>query len=58
MDDGTGFFFLGLLTGAVLFGWLVHAATTSEWERAMISRGFAQYCPKDGELAFKGECDK
>lgn len=29
----------------------------SYWEAEAIERGYALYCPLDGEFAWKGECD-
>jgi hypothetical protein len=39
----------------ITFGFVV---TEVVWRTDMIERGYAEYCPKDGNFAFLGECDK
>ena len=42
---------MALLT-YVIWSW----ATEPDWQREAISRGFATYCPSNGEFAWRGEC--
>lgn len=41
------------LLGYVVWDW----TTTPDWQREAIQRGFALYCPGNGEFAWKGECE-
>jgi hypothetical protein len=54
MEDFSFGFIFGLVFGLGLGVFFVD----SSWERDMIGRGYAEYCPKSGEFAFIGECDK
>ncbi len=56
-DFGFGFS-LGVLLGAAFAGFMIWADLTQRWERDLIMRGHAIYCPHDGAFAFVGECDK
>ena len=52
-------FTVGLFVGMFLM--IAIAVTTGSinretWERAAIQRGYASYCPSDGEWAWQGEC--
>lgn len=57
MDNHGICFTFGMLFGAVFAGILTYAVLTSHYESGIIDRGYGLYCPKDGEFAFKGECD-
>lgn len=37
---------------------LLLTADRNGWRAEAIERGYAQYCPDDGQWAWKGECDK
>ncbi len=51
---GAGFFF-GLLFVGLFMGGIIYL-NEGRWESAAIERGYATYCPMDGEWAWKGEC--
>lgn len=45
--------------GAALLIYVVWSwATEPDWQHEAISRGFALYCPGDGEFAWIGECSE
>ncbi len=46
---------LGFVLGLILFGVAAANSIEANWRDAM-SRGYAEYCPKDGRFAWKGEC--
>lgn len=50
--------FFGLLIGIIGATLLDHSLLTESWEKDLIERGYAIYCPVDGVFAFKGECGK
>lgn len=37
---------------------LVFGDHPAQFKAAAIERGYAEYCPTDGEWAWKGECDE
>jgi len=43
-------FLLGMIIGSLLEG--------GEYKAQAIERGYALYCPADGDWAWVGECDK
>ena len=48
------------IAGTILCGLSIiwgSAAASHHYEAQAIERGYALYCPKDGEFAWKGECD-
>lgn len=47
-----------VIVGACLFVGLVMGAmsTSDMYEEQAIERGYALYCPADGNFAWKGEC--
>jgi hypothetical protein len=56
MDDGSGIgaiFILGLFIGAIV----CYFITSYEFEKQAISRGYALYCPTNGDFAWNGECE-
>ncbi len=57
MDEG-GAFFVGCIVGAVVATIFTAGILTQDWHVDLINRGYAIYCPDDGEFAYKGECDK
>lgn len=44
---------LGLIAGFILGLF----PTVAGWKQETVNRGYAQYCPMDGQWAWKGECD-
>jgi len=46
-----------VFAGVVIGVLLTLLATTFVWHIRLIERGHAEYCPKNGEWAFKGECE-
>lgn len=48
----------GLAFGLVTMLFAGVSVSDSNWHRELIERGLAQYCPVDGEWAWKGECKK
>ncbi len=49
----------GIILGAVLFFLFFTIPFTTlnySWQGKAIERGYALYCPNDGEFAWKGEC--
>lgn len=48
-------FFLGTLAGLGL-SMIIAVSIDLRYQEGSISRGYAQYCPLDGEWAWKGEC--
>jgi hypothetical protein len=61
-ENGVAGFFLGISLGSLslfILGLSLGSSTEeSRWHKATIERGLAQYCPHDGEWAWKGECDE
>lgn len=60
MDNfGAGFFlgavFMFVIAGIAMLG--VTRDANTRWHNEIISRGYAQYCPNNGEWAWKGECE-
>ncbi len=56
MDHGS--FMFGALFGTIataVFSTIVEPGTRGNWREA-VSRGYAEYCPKDDNFAWKGEC--
>ena len=33
------------------------AINNNKWQKNVIERGYAQYCPTTGDFAWKGECE-
>jgi hypothetical protein len=57
MDDMLPVFAAVLIAiGCFVSGGWSHYSTASSYEEQAINRGYALYCPKDGEFAWKGEC--
>lgn len=58
--DQTGFWLLvGWTAAAVAIGWgLGIEATIGQYRGQAVERGYASYCPVDGEWAWKGECEE
>ncbi len=46
-----------LLVGAVFGGSVAGAYVEADFRADAIERGYAQYCAKSGDWAWKGECD-
>ena len=44
---------LGLMVAVISWG-----VTNSIWKSETVNRGFAAYCPDDGQWAWNGECDE
>lgn len=57
IEAGFWGFMLGLLLGTVWVFWFGAWSERHDWQRDTIERGLAQYCPNNGEWAWKGECD-
>lgn len=58
MDNFISFCVGCVITTLVLF-WLVAVpflTPNNAWHNFAIKRGYALYCPNDGEFAWKGEC--
>ena len=52
-------FLLGVgLAGFVFFTIGVHIGSPKIVQRQAIERGYALYCPQDGEFAWVGECEE
>ena len=47
---------VGFFATTFLFGWIVHINVNNKWRSEIIQRDLAQYCPDNGEWAWKGEC--
>ena len=57
--DGLSLFafcFVCLAIGAVIGAEIVRSETV--YQRELIERGLALYCPHNGQFAWKGECDE
>ena len=52
---------IGFVSGMVIFTVITLLSILPEndkkWEQNVIDRGYGQYCPTNGEFAFKGECN-
>lgn len=48
-------FFLGVWA-CIICSVVAWGLTDSTWRSSTIERGLGQYCPADGEWAWKGEC--
>ena len=57
MDDFFNGFVIGIICGLFIGGAII-VVNRESWKEAIISHGYAMYCPTDGHFAFKGECDK
>lgn len=44
---------VGLMAAAIAWG-----ITNDRWKNEALERGFATYCPMNGQWAWNGECDK
>ena len=53
-DFGLGVFLTFVFTGAIYF--FLVLIQEYKWEQQAIYRGYASYCPMNGEWAWKGEC--
>lgn len=56
MNDELGIVVVVAFAAAILSGIAVGAATERRWQEQAIERGYAQFCPLDGEFAWNGEC--
>ncbi len=56
MDDG-GVFIVVLVVGLIIGILIGHIATSQDFQAEAIQRGYALFCPQDGEFAWKDECD-
>lgn len=50
-------FVAGLVLGILVILVLVASITKPMWRNEAVKRGYASYCPQNGEWAWKGECD-
>lgn len=51
--------FAGVIGCVILVVYVITMwVTEPDWQREAISRGFASYCPENGEFAWKGECSQ
>ena len=57
-NEAGAVFTFGLAMGVLLSALLTSAILSSSYESDLINRGYALYCPTNGEFAFKGECNK
>jgi len=58
MDEAGSVFFAGFVIGAIVATIFTVNIINQDWHVDLINRGYAIYCPDDGEFAYKGECDK
>lgn len=56
MDDG-GVFIIVLVVGLIIGILIGHIATSQDFQAEAIQRGYALFCPQDGEFVWKDECD-
>ena len=50
--------FGGLLIGLGIGMEVGATRADNEWRQITLERGLTQYCPTNGELEWKGECDE
>lgn len=51
-----GGFCLGLLLSLILFTWIAYSDGREVVRKQAVERGYAAYCPKNGQWAWNGEC--
>lgn len=56
MSDAFAIFFCCLVT-VLIVSTGAKEAVNRQWEKDLVQRGYAQYCPLDGEFAWNGECE-
>lgn len=56
MSEGNSFI-TGIVIGGLIVGIMTGLTVSSSYEKSAIERGYALYCPTDGNFAWKGECD-
>lgn len=49
-------FVFGSLFGALVAALVATLALNTAWHRETVARGFALYCPENGQWAWVGEC--
>lgn len=54
------FFVVGVILGIALLGKLIEAINepVNDMQHQAIERGYALYCPADGQFAWVGECEE
>lgn len=51
-------FILGMITGVIAGIFLGAGIANDIWSTEAIDRGYAWYCPDDGRLTWKNECEE
>jgi len=58
LSDGFAIFLFGAALGISTTYWIGVSGSDRSWRKETIERGLGQYCPNNGEWAWKGECDE
>jgi len=58
LSAGCAGFIFGILLGLITAAVYGYSEADFYWREQATERGLGQYCPNNGEWAWKGECDE